>query len=58
MNSTENFIIDIQGTGLSKYVDKNIDTIIKEVKEKYTTKDKKGNDILSEEGENKIKDII
>jgi len=35
---------------------KNIDDIIKEIKEKYTAKDKEGKDILSEEGERKIEE--
>jgi len=52
----EDFILELQGAGLSEYVEKNIDDIVKEVEKKYTTKDKKGNDILSEEGENKIKE--
>ena len=52
----EDFILELQGVGLSEYVEKNIDDIVKEVEKKYTTKDKKGNDILSEEGENKIKE--
>ncbi|KAG4092416.1 hypothetical protein H8356DRAFT_1429462 [Neocallimastix lanati (nom. inval.)] len=41
---------ELQGAGLSEYLEKNIDDIIKEVKEKYTTKNKNGKDILSEEG--------
>ncbi|KAG4102223.1 hypothetical protein H8356DRAFT_1341884 [Neocallimastix lanati (nom. inval.)] len=41
------FILELQGAGLND--------IVKEVEKKYTTKDKKGNDTLSEEGENKIK---
>ncbi|KAL6632462.1 ankyrin repeat-containing domain protein [Neocallimastix sp. 'constans'] len=43
-----NLVISV---GLSEYVEKNIEDIIKEVKEKYTNKDKKGNDILSEEAD-------
>ena len=37
----EDFILELQGAVLSEYVEKNIEDIIKEVKEKYTNKDKR-----------------
>jgi len=52
----EDFILELQVAGLNVYVEKNIENIMKEIKEKYTTKDKNGNDILSNEGENNIKE--
>jgi len=37
----KDFILELQGLGLCEYVEKNIEDIIKEVKEKYTNKDKR-----------------
>jgi len=37
----KDFILELQDLGLCEYVEKNIEDIIKEVKEKYTNKDKR-----------------
>jgi len=52
----EDFILELQDTGFSEFTEMNIVDIIKEIKKKYSTKDKEGKDPLSEEGERKIRE--
>jgi hypothetical protein len=49
------FILEFQGARLSECAEKITDDIIKEVKEKYTTKNKEIKATLSKESERKIK---